>query len=285
MADLDFQALENFGFAVNLASIPDPQGEEAHALRARYNRDGLLVIRGLRLTQAEQSALCSVFGPVTGSPFDNFIVSNVEKDGFLGKRELLWHNDVPYLPAPYLGGSLHALRVAPEAVGTRYASGYLAYERLPPALRSRLENLKALQVRERVMDRPNRLTDLQAGDLCTVHDVVRANPVTGRKYLFVNHAWTAQIIGLGDAESDALLDEIFSHFYLEENVYEHGWVEGDLVVWDNLALQHARGATGTGVRTLQRVTIAEFGYGQQYPTDLAIQTTLGNEEMLGTAAA
>ena len=285
MADLDFQTLENVGYAVTLTAIPDARSEAAHALRARYNRDGLLVIRGLRLSEAEQMAVCRLFGPVSASPCDNFIVSNVEKNGFLGKRELLWHNDVPYLPAPYLGGSLHALHVDPDAVGTRYASGYLAYERLPVPLRARLEAGKALHVRERVMDRPNRLTDLQAGDVCTVHDVIRTNPITGRKFLFVNHAWTAQIIGLSEADGDDLLTEIFAHFYTAQNIYEHAWSEGDLVIWDNLALQHARGAVGTGVRTLQRVTIAEFGYAQQYPTDLAIQTALGNEEMLGAAAA
>jgi hypothetical protein len=37
------------------------------------------------------------------------------------------------------------------------------------------------------------------------------------------------------------------------------------VLWDNCALQHARGEAGSGVPTLQRVTIAELGYEAQYP--------------------
>ena len=64
-------------------------------------------------------------------------------------------------------------------------------------------------------------------------------------------------------------------------IYGHRWATGDLVLWDNLAVQHARGAAGTGVRTLQRVTIAELGYESQYPSDLrAIYEGLHNEALL-----
>jgi len=120
------------------------------------------------------------------------------------------------------------------------------------------------------------------GDMCTVHDVVRANPETGRKYLFVNQAWTALIIGLGESEGRDLQEELNRHFYAAGEIYEHKWAEGDLVLWDNLAVQHARGEAGTGIRTLQRVTITELGYEQQYPTDMrAIYEGLHNETLLG----
>ncbi|MCX7865094.1 MAG: TauD/TfdA family dioxygenase, partial [Novosphingobium sp.] len=158
-----------------------------------------------------------------------------------------------------------------------------AYENLPEPLRQRIHGLRALHVRERVFDRPNRLTDMIEGDMCTVHDVVRTHPQTGRKYLFVNQAWTALIIGLSQEQSDALHDEINRHFYAPGEIYEHRWAPGDLVIWDNLAIQHARAAAGRGVRTLQRVTIAELGYAAQYPTDMqAIYQELHNQTLLAT---
>jgi hypothetical protein len=52
------------------------------------------------------------------------------------------------------------------------------------------------------------------------------------------------------------------------------------VLWNNLAVQHSRGMAGDGVRTLRRVTITELGYADQYPTDLGINTSLGNRVML-----
>ncbi len=279
--NLKFRKIEPFGFEVELTS-PDLPAAQAEALRRHYRKDGLLVVRGLRLSHPEQIAFCRNFGPVHESPNENFIVSNVEADGLLGQRELLWHNDVPYLPEPYLGGCLHAVRVDADAVGTRFVSGYRACERLPEALRQRIEGMRALHIRERVLDRPNRLTDLIEGDMCTVHDVIRTDP-EGRRYLFVNQAWTALIIGLSQAESDALHDEINRHFYAVGEVYEHEWAAGDLVLWDNQAIQHARGEAGTGVRTLQRVTIAELGYEAQYPHDMrAIYEDLHNNVMLAS---
>ncbi|MFA7601571.1 MAG: TauD/TfdA family dioxygenase [Novosphingobium sp.] len=272
-----------FGYEVHLAAIGDIDATGAEHLRELYRNDGLLLIRGLTLSQADQIELCRHLGPVNESPFENFLISNVEKGGHLGTRELLWHNDVPYLPAPYLGASLHALTVDPDVVGTRFASGFRAYERLPQVLKDRIAGLKALQIRERVFDRCNRLTDLQAGDLCTVHDVVRRQPGTGRPYLFVNENMTACILGLPESESRALLDELFGYFYAADNVFEHRWAVGDIVIWDNLTLQHARGLAGSGTRTLQRVTIAELGYAAQYPTDVGIYDELHNEAMLETA--
>lgn len=277
---MESRGIKPFGFEAELTEVPGAESLEADRLRALYREEGLLVVRGLKLDHQEQIAFCRLFGPVLDTPYENFIVSNVDANGHLGTRELLWHNDVPYLPSPYLAGCLHAVRVDPQAVRTRFANGFRAYEALPPKLRERIANLKALHVRERVYDRPNRLTDLEDGDMCTVHSVVRTDPETGRRYLFVNQAWTAQVIGLSDAESDDLMRELHGYLYAAGNVYEHAWREGDIVLWNNLANQHARGLAGKGVRTLQRVTVTHLSYAEQYPTDLGISASLGNSRML-----
>jgi taurine dioxygenase len=177
---------------------------------------------------------------------------------------------VPYVPAPFLGGSLHALEVAQGVSATRFANGFRAYERLPEKLRRRIEGLNALNVRERVATRRNRLTDMEPKDLCTLHPIVGRQKGTGRPYLFVNQSMTAYVVGLSEPESDALIEELLSYLYPEEHVYEHTWKTGDIVIWDNLAVQHARKAVSGGARTLQRVTIAEIGYWEQHPTELPL---------------
>jgi taurine dioxygenase len=280
---LAHRSLAPFGVEVSLAKVPAAGSPQAEELVDLYRRDGLLVVKGLRLSPPEQADFCRLFGPVLDTPYDNFMVSNVDRAGHLGSRELLWHNDVPYLPRPYLAGCLHAIDVTPDAVGTKFASGYLAWEGLPDGLKSRVTGMKALHVRERVYDRTNRLTDLIDGDMCTVHDVVRRAAHDGREYLFVNEAWTALLIGLPDAEGEALQCELARHFYQDAHVYEHRWAVGDIVLWDNLAVQHARGTAGTGVRTLQRVTVTQLGYADQYPSDLGISESLGNRNMLADA--
>lgn len=37
-----------------------------------------------------------------------------------------------------------------------------------------------------------------------------------------------------------LLEEPFAYLYQDEVVYKHNWPNGDLIVWDNLAVQHGR---------------------------------------------
>ena len=66
---------------------------------------------------------------------------------------------------------------------------------------------------------------------------------------------TSRVVELPDDESEALLQELFDVLYDPTEVYEHTWQVGDLVVFDNLALQHARGnvlADGPA-RTLRKV--------------------------------
>jgi taurine dioxygenase len=277
-------ALTPFGAEVDVdLAVPLAPAEKA-ALRRLFELHGLLVFRGLRLSMEEQCEFCRIFGPVIDSPYENFYVSNVREDGHLGALELQWHNDVPYLPKPYLGAALHAIEVAPGASSTRFASGFAAYERLPQGLRERIAGLNALQVKQRFSERANRLTDLQPGDLCTVHPVVRRQAGTGRPYLFVNQNMTACVIGLSPPESDALLEELCSWLYIEDEVYEHAWHPGDLVLWDNLAIQHARGRVSADARTLQRVSITELSYAQQYAADLGIRDDYGNASLLTPAA-
>lgn len=264
---LKTSSIEPFGIEVQLAFVSPASDAERADLARLYMHDGLLIARDLNLTMDDQRELCRAFGPVPDSPYENFYVSNTRADGFLGTKELQWHNDVPYLPSPYLVAALHAVEVDPDAASTRFVSGYSAYDSLPTRLKSRVEGMKALQVRQRVSERANRLDDLEAGDLCTVHPVVRTQAGTGRRYLFVNENMTACIIGLSADDSDALLEELFSYLYAEHAIYDHSWRPGDLVVWDNLSVQHARGQAGAGARTLQRVTCTQYTYTEQYPAD------------------
>lgn len=250
----------DFGMA---AAAPD-------ALRRLFDEQGLVLMRGLSLSMEEQKDLCRVFGPVLDSPHENFLVSNVRDDGYLGVQELLFHNDLSYLPAPYLGGALHALEAGDGATTTRFASGTRAWRTLPAALRRKVEGRNALHVKFRVFDRPNRLADLAPGDLCTVHAVAGRHHRTGEDYLMVSEGITACIAGMSEAESDDLLRQLYAHLYAPENVYEHSWRVGDVIVWDNLAIQHARGPLSAAPRTLQRVSIARIGYAEMYPTDLGI---------------
>jgi taurine dioxygenase len=80
------------------------------------------------------------------------------------------------------------------------------------------------------------------------------HPVTGAAILYTSAMQTDSIVGLPEHESEDLLARCWDILYAPDNVYEHAWQIGDLLVWDNLALQHARDAV-TGPRTLRRVPV------------------------------
>ena len=67
---------------------------------------------------------------------------------------------------------------------------------------------------------------------------------------------TTELEGLPSDESEQILNDLFDVLYAPENSFEHDWRAGDLVVWDNLAVQHARGiVTQQGPeRSLRKVT-------------------------------
>jgi taurine dioxygenase len=266
-ARIAHKRLEPFGVEVELDLAKGLADADKAELRRLFALDGMLFIRGLELSMSEQLAFCEIFGPVLRGPQDAFLISNVVKDGLFADAELLWHHDVPYVPMPFMANCLHALEVSGPVSGTRLASGFRAYEQLPKKLRDRIDGMNVLCARGRLDDRRTRLTDSLAGDNCAVQGVIQRQKGTGRPFLFPDGSLTACVIGLSEAESDALLEELFSYLYAPDNVYEHPWTAGDLVLWDNLALHHSRSRFHGGVRTLQRTTIARLSYEQQYPAD------------------
>ena len=71
-----------------------------------------------------------------------------------------------------------------------------------------------------------------------LHPVVRTNPDTSRKSLFINPGFTSHINGFTAAESEAILNFLYSHCIKPEFVYRHTWREKDLVIWDNRSVMH-----------------------------------------------
>ena len=295
MPRISSTALAPFGVEASIAGVADVGGilglaaEEKAELARLWAQDGLLLIRGLSpMSLEEQGELCALFGPISRP--DHPIISNVVPDGILADLELRFHHDIAYTPVPYLGGALHAIDVAEGVSATRFSSGYRAYARLPEALRQRLAGLNAIQVRPRARGRRTRLTDLLPGDPAAVHPVVWSHPQSGRPFLFVDEDMTAAILGLPEEESDALLEQLFACLYSEDNVYEHVWGVGDVVIWDNRAVAHGRRALAEpGNRTLQRVNIATLSYFEQVPSDdmarVALLTSRGGDGWSARAAA
>ncbi|TFK99627.1 taurine catabolism dioxygenase [Pterulicium gracile] len=160
-----------------------------------------------------------------------------------------WHADITFenVPSDYTMLKMHTV---PRIGGdTLWASGYEAYDRLSPAMKRFLEGLTAvhdgsffldyakssgIKVQESRGSPENTGTHLKA-----VHPVIRTNPVTGFRTLYVNKTFTKRIVELREDESDNLLDFLFRH--LSENhdlQVRYRWSSNDLAIWDNRSSFH-----------------------------------------------
>lgn len=71
-----------------------------------------------------------------------------------------------------------------------------------------------------------------------VHPVVRTHPVTARKALYVNRAFTTRILGLSPSESRGVLDLLFAHQENPKYQCRFRWQTNSVAMWDNRCAQH-----------------------------------------------
>ena len=255
--------LQPFGVLIDRDLRVSLDATERTALRQLLYRHGLVVAREQSLSLDRQCDLMSTFGPLLGS---RATVSYVAPDdGVFGTQALGFHSDLAFAPVPFDVISLHAVDVADGETSTRFVDAAAACARLAAPLRERLQGLTAAAVSSSANGRTVGF-DIPAGAHRFDRAAILAHKVTGQPVLYVQEAQTARFNELERAASDALLAELFAILYAPGSVLEHRWNQGDLVLWDNLRLQHARPAFAAGrPRRLQRVVVAEQSLREQIP--------------------
>lgn len=234
------------------------------AVETALDRHAVVVIRDCPLTAAQLAGFARRFGPPqinvraearNADTPEIFWISNITEDGKpVGSHDAgrYWHSDLCYLPAPSKVTLLNAIEV-PERDGrtlgdTVFASATAAYDALSEGMKRRLDGLQAANGYRVMWNRKAREFGqrpvLSEAELearfppDTIHPVVRTHPATGAKCLFVCDGYSHRIVGLPEDESDALLRDLFAHLARPEFHYSHNWRVGDLLMWDNCAVQH-----------------------------------------------
>jgi taurine dioxygenase len=174
-----------------------------------------------------------------------------------------WHSDTTYTERPPIGTMLYAREVPEYGGDTMVANQYLAYETLSPGMRAMLDGLTGIYSarmnggrgrREENKYMKMRDTD-KADNMEAEHPVVRTHPETGRKAIFVNPNSTVRIDDVSEAESDAILNFLYTHVKLPDFQCRVEWDETTLVFLDNRACQHYAVPDYDERRVLHRVTI------------------------------
>ncbi len=183
-----------------------------------------------------------------------FWVSNVHENGKpLGSHDAgrYWHSDLCYLEKPSDVTLLHALEVpAKDGVSygaTEFISATAAYDSLSDDLKEKIAGVTARNGYRFMWNRKAHefgkrpvLSDAELKKFPedAVHPIVRTHPRTGRKCLYVCDGYTHAIDGWTEDESRETLDALFAHLLDPGFRYRHEWRVGDLLIWDNCAVQH-----------------------------------------------
>ncbi len=244
----------------------DVTEEAVHAIREAFHRYRLLLFRGQRLDAEQQSRFARHFGPLASSgkyidPGKQVLfLSNTRKDGVFGDGELLFHSDHSYFDKPDIRAIvLYAIEIPASGGDTLFIDAERAYRELPADRKHYLERLHALHVwAPTYAMRPGPDAASQPNVQRAVHPIVRTEPHTGLRTVYVNMAMTHSIVGLPPENGEKLLQELFAYLYREEVQYRHRWQVDDLLIWDNRLLQHARTTFDPSEpRTLRRSPVAE----------------------------
>lgn len=254
----------NEGFGAEITGL-DPRrdfdDETRRLLRQLFDDRSILVFPAIDVDSAYQDKLCRMLigddGPGATVQRDPYYVSNKEPDAYAPYGRLMFHADMMWHPQPFQVLSLYAVHVEPGTAPTILTSGTFAWESLPDDLRARVECLDAVHVTGQVYSRggDDLLKPEREHEESTVKAIAHRHPRTGKTVLYVSQQMTREIVGLAPDESEELLQTLFSHLYDPARLYEHSWRTGDLVVFDNIAMQHARpnvNADGP-TRTLRKV--------------------------------
>ena len=188
-----------------------------------------------------------------------------------------WHSDWSFLESSPAGTLLYGKVIPPIGGDTLFADQYAAYEALSEAMKSRIAPLQGIHSArrsyspggvygERDKGRSMAIRYSERAMATQLHPVVRRHLETGRQALFVNMGYTIGIDGLSEADSTALLTELFAHQTQPEFVYRHRWSPGLLTLWDNRCLLHtATGGYQGHQRLLWRITIGERVKQRSFP--------------------
>jgi taurine dioxygenase len=248
---------DTFGAEVRgLDLLGEVSQAEVEGLKAALAEHQLLLFRlGAAMPPDRQVEVTGWFGPLVRN--GESLCTVLRNDSPAGAERLPFHCDFTYTDCPIKGISLHAIETPAGGTQTAFVSGVHAWATLSAELKELLSPLTVRHVHDSSIvsaDMPVFVAD---------QPVRFEHPRVGKPVLLVTEYHARRINELPPDVSERTLARLFEHLYRPQNVYVHEWRLHDLLLWDNLAVQHARPARADpaeGGRALQRVTLNEVGY-------------------------
>jgi taurine dioxygenase len=213
-----------FGALVEGVDLAKLDASQFRRLYELWQRRHLVVLRGHGLERHAFADFAARFGQTDALPET-------------GDGDTAWGVDLPWAERPPFACLVHARQASAFGGATWFAC-------LPAALRSIAPDLVA------------RLRWLAIEHAPNLHPMVIMQPETGEHSLFLGTRREARIADVPLAESERLLNIVWSYGTADRVTLRHEWREGDIVLWNNLTVMHRHEAVHAGQhRKLQRVRV------------------------------
>ena len=268
---------EGFGAEVDIDLNEAQPPSVANTLRQLLNERQLLLFRNQNIDHETQERAVAMVGNVLA---DTLYVST--RHGLMGEirdepKETTpstetFHMDYAFLPTgPLEGISLYGEdvsgNISPRFQGTSFVSARNCYLNLPADVRAQLEGRTSILVYDQAqtVEAQLSLRDLPFSEVqekvtySTEHPLFYTNPRTRERVLLYCPWFSHSIVGMSPAESKKWFDVFDMMLYVDGERHTQRWKNGDLVMWDNTALQHAKEAVPdipgpVATRVLRRVS-------------------------------
>lgn len=242
------------GAEVTDVDLRDPVDNDVRrALNAAVVENVALVIRDQDYTPEQYLAAVALFGEPMEQHFTQYAlpgcplvheVSNrhADKSGKRVKHGADWHTDHTNHVRPPKYTSLYAVALPSAGGDTAVANMRAGYEALPEEVRRKINGMKTVNVFQGSASArySGQSADAQVEKRPepVLQPLVRTHPENGTRALYFHPVKAENIVGMGAAESQALLGELLQHSIRPEFIYRHQWRSGDMLIWDNRAAMH-----------------------------------------------
>jgi alpha-ketoglutarate-dependent taurine dioxygenase len=269
------EPLSGVGAEVHGVNLARPIADADFAtIRKAYADHGVIFFRDQDITEDQHIAFARRWAPININRFfaahpqhPEIALVSKERD----QRDNIgggWHTDHSYDHVPAMGSILVARELPPEGGNTLFASMYAAYDALSPAFQRMLATLNAVHSARHIFGEGAlyKQTDTSEGRVGNadaaekladaVHAVVITHPLSGKKALYVNPAFTVRFEGWTVEESRPLLMQLYAHCMRPEFIHEFVWRPGSIAFWDNRSTWHfARNDYHGHRREMHRITV------------------------------
>ena len=245
----------------DLSNLSDSQFAEIEDALFRHK---MIYFRDQRLGHADHEAFTRRFGEFGTDAYTSGLPDHPDIQPLIKNAETRvkmifgegWHTDSPFLARPPAISTLYSVDVPPYGGDTIWCNTELAYECLSDAMKSLLAPLKVHMSAAGVLAEIDRMADgnsdsnkakigtmeldieRQSMIAGSFHPLIRTHPVTGKKALYVEQAYSSGIEGMKDEEARPILGFLLSHITQASFSCRLRWQNDTFVAWDNRSTVH-----------------------------------------------